>query len=64
MLEQLCLKEILKHSQKCLKVLFVWNDAIVYLVINFSINNNVKAMCIFVLPLLEDPSAFQKSAYF
>lgn len=64
MLEQLCLNEILKHSQKCLEVLFVRNEAIVYIVINFSINNNVNAMCIFVLALLEDPSPFLKSASF
>lgn len=64
MLEQLCLKKILKYSQKCLKVLFVWNDAIVYIVINFSINNSVNAMCIFVLALLEYPPPFQKSTCF
>lgn len=45
MLEQLHSKEILKHLQKCLKVLCVWSDAIVCIVFNFA-TKNVNAMYI------------------
>lgn len=64
MLEELCLKEILKHTQKCIEVIFVWNDAVIYIVINFSVNNSVNVACMVLLALLEDPYPFQQSACF